>query len=108
MMLPEILEGALETGFARDCWLIEWVLGSIRSLLGPACAPVAGWNWIVNTTKYGPGLIRLGAIQHVGKSDLIRFVSGISLPLGEIRVVYGDEDAKEALKGVFNAVSTET
>jgi len=39
-----------------------------------------------------------GYSAHAGQSDLIRFVEGIPEMPGEIRIVHGDESAKQALK----------
>ncbi|ADP98144.1 MBL fold metallo-hydrolase [Marinobacter adhaerens] len=39
-----------------------------------------------------------GYSAHAGQSDLLRFVQGISQAPQEIRIVHGDEDAKQAFK----------
>lgn len=39
-----------------------------------------------------------GYSAHAGQSDLIRFVEGIPEKPGEIRIVHGDESAKQALE----------
>ncbi|MEC7727903.1 MAG: MBL fold metallo-hydrolase [Pseudomonadota bacterium] len=44
-----------------------------------------------------------GYSAHAGQSDLIRFVKGIPLPPREIRIVHGDEGAKQALKRCFQS-----
>lgn len=44
-----------------------------------------------------------GYSAHAGQSDLVRFVEGIPLPPREIRLVHGDEGAKQALKRCFQS-----
>ncbi|WP_375191712.1 MBL fold metallo-hydrolase RNA specificity domain-containing protein [Marinobacter sp.] len=44
-----------------------------------------------------------GYSAHAGQSDLLRFVEGIPLPPREIRIVHGDEGAKQALKRCFQS-----
>jgi metallo-beta-lactamase family protein len=39
-----------------------------------------------------------GYSAHAGQSDLLRFIQGISQAPQEIRIVHGDEDAKQAFK----------
>ena len=45
-----------------------------------------------------------GYSAHAGQSDLVRFVSGIPLPPREVRIVHGDQDAKQALKRCFQSL----
>ncbi|MHA7924128.1 MAG: MBL fold metallo-hydrolase RNA specificity domain-containing protein [Marinobacter sp.] len=44
-----------------------------------------------------------GYSAHAGQSDLIRFVSGMPMPPREIRIVHGDQHAKQALKRCFQS-----
>ena len=44
-----------------------------------------------------------GYSAHAGQSDLLRFVKGIPVPPKEIRIVHGDDEAKEALKQCFHS-----
>jgi metallo-beta-lactamase family protein len=44
-----------------------------------------------------------GYSAHAGQSDLIRFVSGMRMLPREIRIVHGDDDAKQALKRCFQS-----
>ena len=46
-----------------------------------------------------------GYSAHAGQSDLVAFVSGISVPPREIRIVHGDQDAKQALKRCFQSLA---
>lgn len=39
-----------------------------------------------------------GYSAHAGQSDLLDFIGGIAKPPGEIRIVHGDDHAKEALR----------
>ncbi|MEP0003471.1 MULTISPECIES: MBL fold metallo-hydrolase [Marinobacter] len=45
-----------------------------------------------------------GYSAHAGQSDLLRFVSGIEPLPTEIRIVHGDAQAKESLKGQFHSL----
>jgi metallo-beta-lactamase family protein len=45
-----------------------------------------------------------GYSAHAGQSDLVRFVTGIEPPPSEIRIVHGDDAAKESLKHQFHSV----
>jgi metallo-beta-lactamase family protein len=45
-----------------------------------------------------------GYSAHAGQSDLVRFVTGINPPPSEIRIVHGDDVAKETLKHQFHSV----
>ena len=44
-----------------------------------------------------------GYSAHAGQSDLVRFVTGIERPPSEIRIVHGDNDAKESLQRQFHS-----
>lgn len=44
-----------------------------------------------------------GYSAHAGQADLIRFVEGIPAAPAEIRIVHGDQSAKEALKTCFQS-----
>jgi metallo-beta-lactamase family protein len=46
-----------------------------------------------------------GYSAHAGQSDLVAFVSGISVPPREIRIVHGDPGAKLALKRCFQSLT---
>ncbi|WP_205424935.1 MBL fold metallo-hydrolase [Marinobacter sp. BW6] len=46
-----------------------------------------------------------GYSAHAGQSDLVEFVSGISVPPREIRIVHGDSGAKLALKRCFQSLA---
>jgi len=46
-----------------------------------------------------------GYSAHAGQSDLVAFVSGISVPPREIRIVHGDPGAKLALKRCFQSLA---
>lgn len=47
-----------------------------------------------------------GYSAHAGQSDLVRFVKGIPVAPEEIRIVHGDSEAKQALKGCFQSFLT--
>ncbi|SFE23428.1 metallo-beta-lactamase family protein [Marinobacter sp. DSM 26671] len=46
-----------------------------------------------------------GYSAHAGQSDLAAFVSGIPVSPREIRIVHGDQDAKQALKRCFQSLA---
>lgn len=46
-----------------------------------------------------------GYSAHAGQSDLVAFVSGIPVSPREIRIVHGDQDAKQALKRCFQSLA---
>ena len=45
-----------------------------------------------------------GYSAHAGQSDLVGFVAGIPAPPREIRIVHGDQEAKQALKRCFQSL----
>ncbi|WP_319941419.1 MBL fold metallo-hydrolase [Halomonas jincaotanensis] len=44
-----------------------------------------------------------GYSAHADQADLLRFIQGMATPPGEIRLVHGDRDAKQALKAKIEA-----